>query len=109
MPRRPAPSRLTAPTTRRSAASAGLTDWDLRHRDVARLSRDTYLPRADAAALRERLSAILMTAAPGAVVSHHTAAAMWRVEIPLQAENVLVHLTVPPQSRARNRRDRRLH
>jgi very-short-patch-repair endonuclease len=88
---------------------AGITDWALRHEDVTRLSRDTYLPRAQAADLRSRLPAVLRTAPAGAVVSHHTAAAMWKVEIPLRLADGIVHLTVPPSSKARNRRDRQLH
>ena len=59
--------------------------------------------------MRTRLPAILMTAPAGAVVSHQTAAALWRVEIPLQRTNEPAHLTVPAASKARNRRDRRLH
>jgi hypothetical protein len=109
VPRRPAPSRLRGPTTRATATTAGITDWALRHPDVARLSRDTYLPAAQRSDLRARLPAVLLTAPAGAVVSHHTAAAMWKVEIPLQADDLLVHLTVPEASRARNRSDRRIH
>jgi hypothetical protein len=63
----------------------------------------------DAATLRTRLPAILMTAPQGAVVSHHTGAAVWKVDIPLQSESDVVHLTVPPGSKARNRSDRRIH
>ncbi|MEU2350198.1 DUF559 domain-containing protein [Modestobacter sp. NPDC049651] len=109
MPRRPAPSRLRAPTTRTDARGRGLSDWELRHRDVVRLSRDTYLPRAHAGSLRTRLPAVLMTAPPGAVVSHQTAAAMWQVEIPLAPDEERVHLTVAPGCTARNRADRQLH
>ena len=109
MPRRPVPSRLKGPTTRSRAVVGGLSDWDLRHRDVVRLSRDTYLPRDEAAGLASRLPAILLTAPQGAVVSHHTAAALWRIEIPLVDRVQPVHLTVPPSSRARNRRDRSVH
>ena len=109
VPRRPVPARLRGPATRHDATRAGLTDWHLRHRDIARLSRDTYLPRAAAADLRDRLPAILLTAPPGAVVSHHSAAALWKIEIPLQAPDERVHLIVPAESRARNRGDRRLH
>jgi hypothetical protein len=100
---------LRGPATRHDATRAGLTDWHLRHRDITRLSRDTYLPRAATTDLRDRLPAILLTAPPDAVVSHHTAAALWKVEIPLQSSEGRVHLTVPPESRARNRRDRQLH
>jgi len=109
VPRRPVPSRLQNPSTRRAAEAAGLSDWHLRHEDITRLSRDTYLTAADAAELRTRLPAILMTAPPGAVISHHTAAAMWKVDIPLQPDSDVVHLTVPPGSKARNRSDRRIH
>ena len=109
MPRRPVPSRLREASTRATAVAAGLTDWDLRHRDVAHLSRDTYLPREDVASLVDRLPAILLSAPAGAVVSHHTAAALWRVEVPLVDRVQRADLTVPPSSRARNRRDRVLH
>ncbi|MCW2742673.1 MAG: hypothetical protein JWR45_3095 [Blastococcus sp.] len=109
MPRRPAPSRLRLPSTREDAARAGVTDWQLRHRDVARLSRDTYLPASELVDLRRRSAAVLLTAPPGAVLSHHTAAALWNIQIPLQARDQPVHLTVPAASRARNRRDRRIH
>ena len=109
MPRRPTPSRLAAPSTRRAALSDGVTDWQLRHPEVVRLSRDTYLPREDAAGLRTRAPAVLMTAPAGAVISHQTAAALWRVEVPLEPAEQPVHLTVPAGSKARNRRDRRLH
>ncbi len=95
--------------TRPGARAEGITDWHLRHRDVARLSRDTYLPRADVTDVRTRLPAVLLTAPPGAVVSHQSAAALWRIEIPLQRADQPVHLTVPADSRARNRRDRQLH
>jgi very-short-patch-repair endonuclease len=100
---------LRGPATRSEATRAGLSDWHLRHRDIARLSRDTYLPLPDAQQLRSRLLAVLRTAPAGAVVSHSTAAALWRIEIPLQPTDAPAHLTVPPGSRARNRRDRRLH
>ena len=109
MPRRPAPSRLERPSTRSAAAASGVTDWQLRHPDVVRLSRDTYLPAADDGDLRTRLPAVLMTAPPGAVVSHQTAAALWRVEVPMVPADEPAHLTVPVGCTARNRRDRRLH
>ncbi|WP_137161533.1 DUF559 domain-containing protein [Blastococcus sp. CCUG 61487] len=109
MSSRPVPPRLHTPSTRRAARDAGISDWQLRHAEITRLSRDTYLPRAQVADLRTRLLAILATAPAGTVVSHHTAAALWRVQIPMAGSDGPVHLTVPPGSRARNRRDRRLH
>jgi hypothetical protein len=109
VPRRRAPSRLGRPLTRPAALAEGISDWQLRHPEVVRLSRDTYLPRRDEADLRSRLPAILMTAPTGAVISHQTAAALWRVEIPLARPDEPAHLIVPTGSKARNRRDRRLH
>ena len=109
MPRRPAPSALPGPSTRAAAQAAGVGDWGLRHPDVVRLSRDTYLPRDDLADLRTRLPAVLLTAPAGAVVSHLSAAELWRVEVPLVPAGQPVDLTVPAGSRARNRRDRRVH
>jgi hypothetical protein len=101
---------LTGPATRATARDAGITDKQLRHRDVARLSRDTYLPRALASDLRSRLAAVLMTAPEGSAVSHRTAAALWRVEIPLHAvDDPRVDLIVPGGSRAESRADRRVH
>ncbi|MGY1748879.1 DUF559 domain-containing protein [Modestobacter sp. SYSU DS0511] len=100
---------MRGPSTRAAARAAGITDWQLRHPDVVRLSRDTYLPRSDDADLRTRLPAVLLTAPPGAVISHHTAARLWRIEIPLASPSRVAQLTVPAGSRARNRADRRLH
>lgn len=109
VPRRPVASRLRGPSTRAAATAAGLSDWHLRHRDINRTSRDTYLPAA-ATELADRVAAVFLTAPTGAVVSHHTAAAFWRVAIPLQerTDDSLIHLTVRAGS-ARNRADRRIH
>jgi very-short-patch-repair endonuclease len=92
------------------ARAAGITDRHLQHPDVVRLSRDTYLPRALSADLRHRLAAVLLTAPPGAVLSHRTAASLWGLEIPLDsAVDRRVDLIVPTASRAESRRDRRIH
>lgn len=92
------------------ARAAGITDRQLQHPAIERLSRDTYLPRALAGDLRERLAAVLLTAPEGAVLSHATAAALWGIEIPLQpAGDRRVDLIVPTASRAESRRDRRVH
>lgn len=92
------------------ARAAGISDKQLRHRGVVRLSRDTYVPASLTHALHTRLPAVLLTAPTGAVVSHVTAAALWGLEIPLQPRtDGPVDLTVPPGSRAENRADRRIH
>jgi very-short-patch-repair endonuclease len=91
------------------ARAAGITDKQLRHRDVVRLSRDTYLPRSVLRELPARIAAVLLTAPSGAVVSHLTAAVLWGLAIPLQGEESRVHLTVEPGSAVRARADRVIH
>lgn len=91
------------------AAAAGISSKQLRARDVARLSRDTYLPRSLLGQLPERIAAVLLTAPPDAVVSHLTAAAIWGLEIPLQQPDDRVHLTVATGSAVRARADRAVH
>lgn len=108
MPRRRIPTPLTGPTTRGMARAAGISDEALRHRDVVRMSRDTYVPRAIADDLGSRVDAVLLTAPDGAVVSHSTAAALWRVEIP-QHRDDRVHITVSTGSAVRARVDRAVH
>ena len=91
------------------ALEAGIRDKQLRHRDVVRISRDTYLPRSEAGDLRARIAAVLLNAPEPAVVSHATAAALWNVAIPLQQDDALVHLTVATGSAVRGRADRQVH
>lgn len=103
------PARLTGPTTRAMAREAGISDDRLRRRDVVRLSRDTYVPRATAGDLGARIDAVLLTAPAGTVVSHTTAAALWDLEIPLQRTGDRVHVTVATGSAVRARADRAIH
>lgn len=109
MPRRHR-QRLSGPTTRAAAHAAGLGDRHLRAPAVHRLSRDTYLPRALADDAGARVAAVLLTAPPGAVVSHRSAAELWGLRLPLQdVADRRVDLTVPDPTRAESRRDRRVH
>jgi hypothetical protein len=87
----------------------GLTTWNLRHRDVVRLSRDTLVPRALAGDAAARMAAVLLSAPERAVLSHASAARLWNLEIPLQRADERVHLTVLPGSAVRNRNDRCIH
>jgi very-short-patch-repair endonuclease len=92
------------------AREAGVTDRQLRHPAVTRMSRDTYLPRGLTGELSARLAAVLLTAPPGAVASHATAAALWGLQIPmLDRDEQRVDLIVPMASRSESRRDRRIH
>jgi Protein of unknown function (DUF559) len=77
---------------------------------MLRLSRDTYLPVSMGEDAHARLAAVLLTAPPGAVASHRTAAALWDVQIPLEdRDDRRVDLIVPVAGRAESRRDRRIH
>ena len=101
------PSRVRRPTNRRRALDDGISDWHLRHRDVVRTSRDTYLPSG--LPLRRRIEGVLLGAPASSVVSHLTAAALWGYDVPLVKDDGRVHLTVPPEARVRSRADRRIH
>ena len=110
MPKRMPRSRITGPTTRAGLRAAGLNDRELRHPQVSRLSRDTYLPNALRGDLAARLAAVLLTAPSGAVISHLSAADVWGLQIPMRArDDDRVHLTIPEGSRAESRVDRRLY
>jgi hypothetical protein len=109
VPTPPVPARVRGPVDRRRARAEGITDWHLRHRDTIRSSRDTYLPRAQAADLHHRVAAVLLGAPAEAVVSHLTAAELWGLQVPLVDGDPRVHLTVPPGRRVRQRADRRIH
>lgn len=103
-------SRLTSPATLSTAALRGISTWQLRHRDVVRLSRDTYIPRTELRELPVRIAAILLTAPPTAVVSHLTAASLWGVQVPMRGQDdVRIHLTVETGSAVRGRSDRVIH
>ena len=109
VPTPPVPPRVRRPTDRRGARAQGISDWQLRHRDTVRSSRDTYLPQDQAQDLGCRARAVLLGAPDGAVVSHGSAAALWGLQIPLTGDDPRVHLTVPPDRRVRHRADRRVH
>ena len=103
-------SRITGPARRADVRASGLNERELRHPDVVRLSRDTYLPRGLRGDLTTRLAAVLLTAPAGAVISHLSAADVWDLEIPFRdRSDDRVHLTVPAGSGADNRADRRLY
>lgn len=102
-------SRLSGPATRAGAAQSGVTAWRLRHNEIVRLSRDTYLPRWAQGDLRARIAAVLLTAPEEAVVSHATAAALWDIAIPTVPEDLRIHLTVATGSAVRDRADRCIH
>ena len=69
-PTPPVPPRIHRPTDRAGAHAAGVTDWQLRHLDVVRSSRDTYLPASMSDDVRARVAAVLLGGPPSAVISH---------------------------------------
>ena len=71
--------------------------------------RDTCLPRSDVPDLPTGVSAVLLAAPRDAVVSHHTAAAVWGLAIPLQPDDPRIHVTVATGSAVRARADRNIH
>jgi len=81
----------------------------LRHPDVVRLSRDTFLPRSLRDDAGARMAAVLLNAPERAVLSHTSAAVLWDLAVPLQRDDDRVHLTVLPGSAVRNRSDRCIH
>jgi hypothetical protein len=109
VPTPPVPPRVHRPTDRAGARAAGVTEWQLRHLEVVRSSRDTYLPAAMVDDVHARVAAVLLGAPASAVISHVTAASLWELQIPLIAEDRRVHLTVPPSTHVRSRADRRVH
>ena len=81
----------TQPFTRTQALTAGLTDAELRRRDFVRLYRGVYLSRQAPASLEVRARGALLLAPSTAVISHHTAAALWGGSVPHSSS---VHLTI---------------
>ena len=103
-------SQITGPARRSDVRESGLNERELRHPDVVRLSRDTYLPRALRGDLNSRLAAVLLTAPAGAVSSHLSAADVWGLQIPFRDRgDERVHVTIPVGSSAESRADRRLY
>jgi hypothetical protein len=103
------PPKIHRPTTRAGARADGVSAWQLRHLNIVRTSRDTYLPQTQADDLRARIAAVLLGAPSSAVISHLTAAAVWGIHIPLVPDDRRVHLTVPLGTRIRSRADRQVH
>ncbi|MGY1680325.1 endonuclease domain-containing protein [Geodermatophilus sp. SYSU D01176] len=109
MPTPRVPPPIRRPTDRAGARAEGVTDWQLRHLEVVRSSRNTYLPAATADDVRTRVTAVLLGAPAAALLSHRTAAALWGLQIPLVPADHRIHLTVPPGTRIRSRADRQVH
>jgi len=79
------------PFTRAEGIDGGLTVRQLRGRDVVRLFRNVYISRSVTRTLAVRAKAALLIAPEGALISHHTAALLWRGTVP---DNSAIHVTI---------------
>ena len=77
-PEEPSPRVLT----REQAIADGLTPSQLRNRDVRRPFRDRYVLDGQPLSRAEQCLAALSVLSPAAVISHTTAAALWRLPLP---------------------------
>ncbi len=91
MPERPSFDPLR-PFTRPEGLAAGLTAWQLRGREFARLHRNVYVARRAPRTLALRAEAVLRLAPPGSVVSHATAALLWGGSVP---PTTTLHVRIP--------------
>jgi len=81
----------TEPFTRAEGLKGGLTVRQLRGRDFVRLFRNVYISRSVTRTITVRAKAALLIAPDGAVISHHTAALVWRGTVP---DNAAIHVTI---------------
>jgi hypothetical protein len=82
----------TSPFTRADALAAGVTSRALTGSSYVRLQRNVYLARGAPLSASMRARAVLVSAPRTAIISHHTAAAIWGGAVP---EASAVHVTVP--------------
>lgn len=75
----------TRPFTRAQGLAAGLSDAELR-RDCRPLHRGVYVARDVPLTLTVRAQGALLASPPGAVLSHHTAAALWGGIVPASTD-----------------------
>lgn len=85
------PTLASRPFTVAEAAECGITREMLRHHRFVRLVRDVYAV-ADHARLPIVRAAAMQKLEPRATLSHHSAAAFWRLPVP---EHAVGHVTVP--------------
>ena len=96
------PARLDprVPFSRADARAAGLAEHLLRTPAYQRLFHDTYLCSSVSVTTEMRAAAAISRTGPGAYASHHTAAELWGVPVPIDG---LVHVTTA-KLEGRNRR-----
>ena len=79
------------PFTRAEAMAAGMTPWQLRGKDWARIFRNVYVSREVPRTVAVRARAAMRLAPAGAVVSHHTAALLWGGTVP---DTSVIHVKI---------------
>ena len=80
-----------APFTRAEAMAAGLTAWQLRGKDWARIFRNVYVSREVPRTVAVRARAAMRLAPAGTVVSHQTAALLWGGSVP---DTSVIHVKI---------------
>ena len=80
-----------APFTRAEAMAAGLTAWQLRGKDWARIFRNVYVSREVPRTVAVRARAAMRLAPAGTVVSHQTAALLWGGTVP---DTSVIHVKI---------------
>ena len=88
------------PFSRADARDAGIAEHLLRTPAYQRLFHDTYLCSSVSVTTEMRAAAAISRTGPGAYVSHHTAAELWGIPVPVDG---LVHVTLT-KLEGRNRR-----
>ena len=88
------------PFSRADARAAGISEHLLRTPAYQRLFHDTYLCSSVSVTTETRAAAAISRTGPGAFASHHTAAELWGIPVPIDG---LVHVTTA-KFQGRNRR-----
>lgn len=100
---------MPSPLTRAQAIEQGWSPWQLRTGELVHVARDTYLPPGEEHELMTRARGVLLTAPPGSLVSHDSAARIWGLQLPHAAESELIHVVTPRAVRPKHRADRIVH
>lgn len=97
------------PLTRAQALEQGWSPWQVRTGELVHAARDTYLPPGEHHDLLTRARGVLLTAPPGSLISHDSAARIWGIDLPRAAESELIHVVTPRAMRPKHRADRIVH
>jgi len=103
------PEQVLLPLTRAQAIERGWSPWQVRTGELVHAARDTYLPPGEHHNILTRARGVLLTAPPGSLISHDSAARIWGIDLPRAAESELIHVVTPRAVRPKHRADRIVH